>query len=117
MKIVKDLSVIACLTCYSRSTSSNMGFRHLLVLTGFGLASQIDKRSCLPAIDFSPEIDYVGCHESSAESYALTGSMQHMSNNSPLNCAELCGRSGFTYAGLENELYVPSFDCLALLIV
>ncbi|VUC25017.1 unnamed protein product [Clonostachys rosea] len=76
-----------------------------ILLAGNVLARQLrwnlQARDCLPAQNFTAEITYDACYADSGSPRTLSGVSVKLSNNSPQTCADLCGRFGFKYAGVE----------------
>lgn len=64
-------------------------------------SAELEKRACLPALNYTVEIEYVGCYTDPTTPRTLTGASFTLSSNSPENCGFLCGRAGYSYAGVE----------------
>lgn len=64
-------------------------------------AGILEKRQCLPPLNYTAEISYKGCYVDKDDKRTLRGHSSALSNNSPQNCANICGRAGFAYAGVE----------------
>ncbi|KAK6200670.1 hypothetical protein LQW54_009631 [Pestalotiopsis sp. IQ-011] len=64
-------------------------------------SAALEKRACLPALNYTVEIEYVGCYTDPTTPRTLTGASFTLSSNSPENCGFLCGRAGYSYAGVE----------------
>ncbi|KAI9146875.1 putative exo-1,4-beta-xylosidase bxlB [Paramyrothecium foliicola] len=59
-------------------------------------------RACLPATEYSPEYTYEGCYtDPDSKNRALKGRFFTSTQNSARYCTQLCGRLGYTLAGLE----------------
>lgn len=80
---------------------------HPMVAAGSALPgpAALKKRDCLPALNYTVEIDYVGCYTDPTTPRTLTGASFTLSQNSPENCGFLCGRAGYSYAGVEYTTY------------
>ncbi|KAF3011532.1 hypothetical protein E8E14_009984 [Neopestalotiopsis sp. 37M] len=76
---------------------------HPMIAAGSALPgpAALKKRDCLPALNYTVEIDYVGCYTDPTTPRTLTGASFTLSQNSPENCGFLCGRAGYSYAGVE----------------
>lgn len=68
-------------------------------------SAALEKRACLPALNYTVEIEYVGCYTDPTTPRTLTGASFTLSSNSPENCGFLCGRAGYSYAGVEYTRY------------
>jgi beta-D-xylosidase 4 len=64
--------------------------------------TRIERRECLPALNYTAEINYDGCYVDKEDRRTLSRlSTTLRTNNSPQACADICGRAGYSLAGVE----------------
>lgn len=58
---------------------------------------------CLPAVNagYTANITFTGCYTDDSTRILQGGSTVPPNGNDPQSCADSCGASGFTYAGVE----------------
>jgi beta-D-xylosidase 4 len=63
-------------------------------------APMLRRQSCAPATNYTALYEYVGCYTDDNDR-TLKGYSTRSGTNSPAFCADLCGRAGYSYAGVE----------------
>ena len=65
---------------------------------------------CLPAVNqnYTASISFLGCYTDDSSRVLQGGSATPPGGNAPQTCADTCGMSGFTYAGVEYGSLVGS---------
>ena len=61
------------------------------------------QKTCLPAVNqnYSASISFLGCYTDDSSRILQGGSATPFGGTAPQTCADTCGLSGFTYAGVE----------------
>lgn len=72
------------------------------------LSTKLQQRSCLPALNFTAQLDYVGCFTDPVNPRTLAGASFASAMNSPKYCGDLCGQAGYSYVGVEYSRLVFS---------
>jgi beta-D-xylosidase 4 len=64
---------------------------------------QLRQGKCLPASNenYTASISFMGCYTDDNSRVLQGGSATPAGGNTPQTCANACGMSGFTYAGVE----------------
>lgn len=82
----------------------------LALAANLGIAAeprqQVLKRQCLPEEPYKAQIKYNACYKDIDyfSLKTLSGIDIDLKNNTPQGCADVCGKFGYKYAGLENGL-------------